>query len=305
MSGEKKMKPAVGVVGLGAMGGAMARVLLRAGFAVAGADPQPAARRRLTEAGGTAFAAAAELQLQAHDALIVMTVDADQAEAALFDAADGKLQAAVAGTLVLLTLTMPPARAKHLCGRLAAAGCCPLDAPVTGGAAGAAAGTLVFMTGGPAATVARARPLTDALGKKVCGFGEEFGLGSAAKLVNQLAAGCNLAAAAEAMALGTRLGLPPEALFELLRSGAGQSWMADDRIPRMLSGAFTPPKSAVDIFVKDLGIVLEGGRRRGEDLPMAKTARALFAAAAAAGLGREDDSALVKLRPPPAAPAGE
>ena len=281
-----------GIIGLGAMGGAMARVLLRAGFAVCGADPSPAAREKLAAAGGTAFSDSAALR--ECDALIVMTVNADQAEDALFDSGGGKLKAAGPGALVMLTLTMPPARAKGLCERLAAAGCLPLDAPVTGGASGAAAGRLVFMTGGSAAAVARAGPLTDALGKKVCDFGESFGAGSAAKMVNQLAAGCNLAAAAEAMAFGARAGLSPEALFELLRSGAGQSWMGDDRIPRMLSREFTPPGSAVDIFVKDLEIVLEGGRERGCDLPMASAARQLFSAASAAGLGREDDSALVK-----------
>ena len=287
MNGEQ-----VGIIGLGAMGGAMARVLLRANFAVHGADPNPDARKKLEEAGGTAFADSAALR--PCGALMVMTVNADQAEAALFDAG-GSLQAAQPGALVMLCLTMPPGRAKALCERLAAAGCLPLDAPVTGGVAGAETGGLVFMTGGPAAAVARAAPLTSALGKKVCRFGDAFGAGATAKMVNQLAAGCNLAVAAEAMAFGARAGLSRAALFELLQSGAGQSWMGDDRVPRMLSGAFIPPKSAVDIFVKDLDIVLEGGRERGTVLPMARTAHELFAAASAAGLGREDDAALVKL----------
>ena len=282
-----------GIIGLGAMGGAMARVLLRAGFAVCGADPNPAARRRLEQAGGAAFPDSSALR--ECDALIVMTVDADQAEAALFDSdGGGELKASRPGALVMLTLTAPPARAAALCARLERAGRLPLDSPVTGGASGAEAGKLVFMTGGSAEAVSRARPLTDALGKKVCAFGESFGAGSAAKMVNQLVAGCNLAAAAEAMAFGARAGLAPAALFDLLRSGAAQSWMGDDRIPRMLSREFTPPTSAVDIFVKDLGIVLEGGRERGCGLPMAAAARGLFSAASAAGLGREDDSALVK-----------
>ena len=282
----------VGVIGLGAMGGAMARVLLRAGFVVCGADPNPAARKQLESAGGTAFADSSGLRGEC-DALLAMTVNAAQAESALFDSRGG-LRAAGAGALVMLCLTMSPGRAKELCGRLAAAGCLPLDAPVTGGVVGAESGNLVFMTGGSVEAVVRARPLTDALGKRVCSFGEAFGSGSAAKMVNQLAAGCNLAVAAEAMAFGARVGLPQKALFELLQSGAGQSWMGDDRVPRMLSGEFIPPKSAVDIFVKDLGIVLSGGRERGSELPMAAAAHELFSAASAAGLGREDDSALVK-----------
>ena len=279
-----------GVVGLGAMGGAMARALLRAGFSVCGADPNPAARKKLENAGGRAFADSAALR--ECDALIVMTVSADQAEDALFDS--DKPRAARPGALVMLCLTMPPPRARALCERLAAAGCVPLDSPVTGGASGAEAGSLVFMTGGSAAAVSRAAPLTDAMGRSVCNFGESFGAGSAAKMVNQLAAGCNLAVAAEAMAFGARVGLRRDALFELLQNGAGQSWMGDDRVPRMLSREFTPPKSAVDIFVKDLGIVLEGGRGLGAALPMAKAAHELFSAASAAGMGREDDSALVK-----------
>ena len=281
----------VGVVGLGAMGGAMARVLLQAGFVVRGLDPDPQARERLRECGGVPVLEPSGLR--ECDALIAMTVDAAQAESALFGSG-GKSIAAGSGALAMMCMTAPPPQMKALCEKLADAGCDPLDSPVTGGASGAAAGTLVFMAGGGETTVARARPLTDVLGKAVHHFGESFGAGSAAKMINQLVAGCNLAAVAEAMALGARAGLPAASLFALLQSGAGQSWMADDRVPRMLSGEFVPPKSAVDIFVKDLGIVLDGARELDIPLRIAPAARAMFSAASKAGLGREDDSALVK-----------
>lgn len=282
------MKRAVGVVGLGAMGGAMARSLRRAGFAVRGADPRPAARAELRDAGGAAFESAAELGECGE--IVVMTATAAQAEAALF-AADGRLRAG-AGALVMLCLTMPPPRARALCAKIAAGGCEPLDAPVTGGASGAAAGRLIFMASGGDSAIERAKPLTDAMGEKVLRFGDSPGAGSTAKMVNQIVAGCNWAAAAEAMAFGARAGLSPDALFALLRGGAAASWMLEDRGPRMLDRAFSPPKSAIDIFVKDLDIALAGGRDLGFALPLAAEARRIYAAAAAAGFARLDDSAL-------------
>lgn len=277
-----------GIVGLGAMGGAMAEVLLAGGFAVAGYDPATQAQERLRKAGGDAVKN--PRALNNCDALIVMTVNADQAEETLFAKDDSPV---APGMLVMLCFTMPPSRAVDIARRLEGAGCDALDAPVTGGEAGARNGNLVFMLGGSKRAVSRSEPLTAALGKRALHFGEA-GAGSTAKMINQLVAGCNLAVVAEAFALAEKTGTPKQTIYEMLRAGAGQSWMLEDRGPRMLNQQFTPAASAVDIFVKDLNIVLGGGEQAGMPLPMSKAALARFAAASAAGMGREDDSALVK-----------
>ncbi len=277
----------VGIIGVGAMGGAMAKVLLAAGFPVRGCDPSLTAQRVLRASGGEIAKAPGDLA--GCDPIIVMTVDADQAEAALFT---DNAVARFSGALVMLTLTMPPSRVVDLARKISTAGCAVLDAPVTGGASGAAAGTLVFMAAGDNSACARAAPVMEALGKAVYRFGDAPGGGATAKMINQLVAGCNLAVAAEAMALGSRVGLPANDLFDLLSSGAASSWMLADRGHRMLSGEFSPPKSAVDIFIKDLEIVLHGGRQHDFHLPMCACAYNQFSEAAEASFGRKDDASL-------------
>ncbi len=282
----------IAFVGLGAMGGAMAKVLLNAGFEVSGFDPSEQALADFASAGGAPAASPAAAAAGA-EALVCMVVNADQAEQALL--ADGAIAALADGAVAVLTLTMPPARAERLCAQIEQAGRLPMDAPVSGGVAGAAAGELTIMAAGSDAARAKAAPLLDVLGKRVFDFGSNCGSGSTAKMVHQLAAGVNLAVAAEAMGFGARAGLDPQQLYDLINSSAGQSWMLENRGARMLAREFEPAKSAVDIFVKDLGIVLDGGERLNFPLPLAACARQLFMAASGSGLGREDDSALVKL----------
>jgi len=133
-----------------------------------------------------------------------------------------------------------------------------------------------------------------AMATHVYRLGDAPGIGSTVKMVNQLLAGVHIAAAAEAIALGTRAGADPRVLFEVISKSAGRSWMFENRVPHMLAGDYTP-LSALDIFVKDLGIVLEAGQALRFPLPLAAAAHQLFLMGAAAGLGREDDSAVVKV----------
>jgi L-threonate 2-dehydrogenase len=165
---------------------------------------------------------------------------------------------------------------------------------VSGGAAGATSGSLTVMASGPAAAFDKAAAALAAVSGKVYRLGERAGIGSTVKTVNQLLAGVHIAAAAEAMALGTRAGADPRTLYEVISNSAGASWMFTNRVPHMLDGDYAP-RSAVEIFVKDLGVVLDSGRELRFPLPLAAAAHQLFLMAAAAGHGRADDAAVVKV----------
>lgn len=282
----------IGVIGLGAMGMGMARRLVGAGFAVRGCDVRREAVLELQQAGGMAAASPAEAARGA-DVLLVMVVSAAQAETVLYGQ-EGAIAELPAGSVVILSSTVPPSFVGALGERLAASGHLLLDAPVSGGVARAASGGLTIMASGAPAAFAKAEGVLAAVAEKVYRLGDAPGTGSTVKAVNQLLAGVHIAVAAEAMAFGTRAGADPRTLFEVISNSAGNSWMFTNRVPHMLAGDYTP-LSAVDIFVKDLGQVLDAGRELRFPLPLAAAAHQLFLMAAAAGLGREDDSAVVKV----------
>jgi putative dehydrogenase len=290
MSGENVQR--VGVIGLGSMGMGMARRLVEGGFRVAGYDIREAASAALAAAGGVLATSPAEAA-KAADILIVMVVNAAQVDAVLFGV-DGAVAALPRGAVIMLSSTVPPSFAVATAARLAESGHLMLDAPVSGGAAGAQKGTLTVMGSGPPDAFAKAESALAAVAGKVYRLGETAGIGSTVKTVNQLLAGIHIAAAAEAMALGVRAGADAKTLYEVISNSAGASWMFGNRVPHMLAGDYTP-LSAVDIFVKDLGLVLDTGRELRFPLPLAGAAHQLFLMAAAAGLGREDDAAVVKV----------
>jgi 3-hydroxyisobutyrate dehydrogenase len=169
-----------------------------------------------------------------------------------------------------------------------------LDAPVSGGAIGAEGGTLTVMASGSAEAFAAAGAALDACARQVYRLGGQPGIGSTVKAVNQLLAGVNLVTAAEGMAFGTALGADPKVLYEIIKGAAGGSWMFENRVPHMLDDDFTP-KSAVDIWVKDLALVLDTGKSLRMPLPMAAAAFQVVMMAAARGLGAVDDAAFVKV----------
>lgn len=282
--------PTAGLIGIGAMGMPMARSLLRRGFAVQGFDLRPATLQALEAHGGVAAISARDAAAGA-DALLLMVVDAKQAEEALFEG--GALDALPPHGVVVLTATCPPAAVQAIASQVIAAGRRFLDAPVSGGTAGAAAGTLTIMAAGPAGTLAAMRPMLDALGDKVFHVGEHPGQGAAMKAVNQLLCGVHIAAAAEAFSMAARLGIDGQAALDILSGSAASSWMLRDRGPRMLQ-ADPVVSSAVSIFVKDLGIVLQAGRDEGIGLPLAAAAHQLFLATAGRGDGAADDSQVLR-----------
>jgi L-threonate 2-dehydrogenase len=277
----------LGVIGLGSMGGGMARSAAKAGLSVRGYDVRPTAIDGVTAAGSPAEAA------EAADILLVMVVNARQLEDALFGA-NGALAGLPEGAVVVSSATIPTADAERIGTRVEKGGHLYLDAPVSGGSARAGTGELTFMASGSEAAFAKAQPMLDACAAKVFRLGPKIGTGSTVKTVHQLLAGVHIAAAAEAMALGVRAGADARELFEVISNAAGRSWMFENRVPHMLERDFTP-HSAVEIFVKDLGLVLDTGRDLRFPLPIAASAHQQFLAAAAAGLGGEDDSAVVKV----------
>jgi 3-hydroxyisobutyrate dehydrogenase len=284
----------VGVIGLGAMGQGVARNLLRAGFEVHGCDLRADAREQLIQAGGVACALPAEVGA-ACDALIVLVVNSHQTEAVLFGP-DGTVAAMRPGGVVIASATTAPAFVQELGVRLTSADLLLLDAPVTGGITGAAEGALTLLTSGPEAAYLACEDVLIAISSRIYRFGAAHGLGSKAKVINQLLVGVQIAAAAEAMALGLREGVDPELLYEAIRHGAGNSWAFNDRAPRMFRGDFVA-QTALDIFVKDLALVLDTARASTFPTPLAATAYQMFATAAASGWGRHDDSAVIKIFP--------
>lgn len=284
----------IGLIGLGAMGRGMAGSLRRAGYAVHVCDVRPEAAAAFAAEGGLACATPAEVA--AHCEVIVsVVVNAAQTEDVLF----GERGAAAAmrpGALFVMCSTVDPNWSMALEQRLADRGLLYLDAPISGGAARAASGEMTMMTAGTPAAYGKAGGALDAMAARVYRLGDRAGNGSKVKIINQLLAGVHIAAAAEAMALGLREGVDAASLYEVITHSAGNSWMFENRMAHVLAGDYTP-LSAVDIFVKDLGLVLDTARASKFPLPLSAAAHQMFLQASAAGHGREDDSAVIKVFP--------
>ena len=281
----------IGFVGLGAMGVPMALHLVKSGHTVRGFDVRAGAADVLVAAGGSAATSAADAARDA-DLLWLMVVSGDQAESVLFDG--GAAAALPANAIVAMGCTQAPAQAVRIALRLSAMGLAALDAPVSGGIKGADAASLSIMCAGAAEVLARARPALDAMGQRIFDCGREIGMGSTAKMINQLLCGVHIAAAAEAMHLAERAGVSTQTMAEIISVSAGNSWMFGDRMPRMLMAGEPPVTSAVDIFVKDLGIVLGEARALKAGLPLSAAAMQMFLAASGLGHGAADDSQVIR-----------
>ena len=284
----------IGVIGLGAMGRGMAASLRRAGHAVHVCDVRAEAASAFAAEGGTACAHPAELGA-ACDVVVSVVVNAAQTEEVLFGA-NGAAATMKPGSLFIMCSTVAPHWSVALEQRLADLGLLYLDAPISGGAAKAASGQMTMMTAGSPAAYAKAGGALEAMAAKVYRLGDKAGNGSKVKIINQLLAGVHIAAAAEAMALGLREGVEAKALYEVITNSAGNSWMFENRMAHVLAADYTP-LSAVDIFVKDLGLVLDTARATKFPLPLSATAHQMFMQASTAGYGREDDSAVIKIFP--------
>src|ERR1700693_4265024 len=282
----------VGVIGLGNMGMGAALNLLHKGHDVTGCELREETRAAFAAEGGKVVVSPDALPTNL-EAVVVFVINAAQTEQGLFGD-KGCLPRMEKGAVVLCCATVAPEAAKALGERIEAAGFLMVDSPVSGGTVGARAGTMTVMGSGSEAAFAKAGPVLEAISTKVWRLGDQVGVGSTVKMVNQLLAGVHIATAAEALALGIRAGADPETLFKVISESAGSSWMWQNRVPHILAGGGTR-SSAGSIFVTGLGIVLDQARALTFPLPMAAAAHQLFLAAAAHGDGAKDDALVIRV----------
>lgn len=194
----------------------------------------------------------------------------------------------------MVSSTISSADAQEIAAALTALNLNMLDAPVSGGAVKAAQGEMTVMASGSEAAFTRLKPVLDAVASNVYRISDTPGAGSTVKIIHQLLAGVHIAAAAEAMALAARAGIPLDVMYDVVTHAAGNSWMFENRMQHVVDGDYTP-RSAVDIFVKDLGLVADTAKALRFPLPLASTALNMFTSASNAGYGKEDDSAVIKI----------
>ena len=285
-------KPRVAVIGLGSMGFGMATSLKRAGFEVTGYDVAGEAVARFVADGGKGAKTPAQAAHQA-DIVICVVLNAAQTETVLFGK-DGVAETLAKDAVFVSSATMDPEVARRLAKQLEATGAHYLDAPISGGAQRAAQGELTILASGSQAAFAKARPALDAMAAKLYELGDAAGQGAAFKMINQLLAGVHIAAASEAITFAAKQGLDIRKVYEVITASAGNSWMFENRMPHVISGDYKP-RSAVEIFVKDLGIVQDMARSARFPAPLASAALQMFLMASASGMGRDDDASVARL----------
>ncbi|NYT77130.1 NAD(P)-dependent oxidoreductase [Alcaligenaceae bacterium] len=280
----------IAFVGLGSMGLPMATNLLLKGHEVRGVDLDKQSCAAFIQAGGSILASAAEATRDA-DMLIVMVVNAQQAEQILTQ--PDVLSGLKSTGIVCVMATCQPAAMRHLNTLVQSAGRRFIDAPVSGGVVGAESGTLTIMAATEQACFEEAAPVLKQMGERLFHVGEQPGQGAMVKAVNQLLCGVHIAVTAEAFSLAAKADINPELLLEIMSGSAASSWMLRDRGPRMLQDN-PAVSSAVDIFVKDLDIVLSAGKDVKAALPLAAAAYQMFLTSSGRGDGRADDSQVIR-----------
>jgi 3-hydroxyisobutyrate dehydrogenase-like beta-hydroxyacid dehydrogenase len=279
------------VIGLGSMGYGIAQSCLRAGQETYGIDVTPAPMERFRASGG-AEGALADIA-GSLDAVVVTVLNAAQTETVLF-AEGGVVPMLRPGTVIMACATVAPDFARDMEARCNDHGVHYLDAPISGGSLKAAAGRLSIMASGTAVAFAAAAPVLEATAETVFRLGDAAGAGSAMKAVNQLLAGVHIAVMAEALTFGMTQGVSPGKFVEVISKCAGTSWMLENRAPHIVAGDYTP-HSQVNIWPKDLGIVLDIARSASFSAPITAAALQQYLAAAGMGLGGEDDAAVAKV----------
>ena len=282
---------AVGIVGVGAMGGAMARCLLRKGYRVIVRDIVATRVDALAALGAVAAASAADVARQA-DLVLTVVVDSEQTDDVLFGPA-GIAAGAARGALVAMCSTVAPDYAAGLPARLAPHDIGVIDAPISGGPRRAEEGTLSMMAAGAPAALARALPVLKTVASRLFRAGARAGDGSAMKIVNNMLAGINLAAAAEAMALAERMGMDLQLVHDVICASSGGSWIFADRMPRAIAGDYAP-LAAAKILTKDVGLALAAAAAAGVPAALAQAAHRVFAGTVALGHGEADDAAVIE-----------
>lgn len=284
-------KHKIAAIGLGSMGYGIATSAVRGGHAVWGVDINPDQMARFVGDGGQK----GDLDEVAStlDTVIVAVLNAGQTEDVLFGI-NGLANKLKPGAAVLSCATVPPDFAKDMAARCAEYDVLYLDAPISGGSVKAANGALSIMAAGTPETFKALRPVLDSIAETVFELGDEVGAGSAMKAVNQLLAGVHIATMAEAMTFGMTQGVTPDKFIDVISKCAGTSWMLENRAPHIAAGDYTP-HSSVNIWPKDLGIVLDIAKNAKFSAPITAAALQQFVAAADMGYGAEDDAAVAKV----------
>jgi putative dehydrogenase len=283
---------AVGIVGVGNMGGAMAANLLARGWPVRVNDLDAEKTRNLESFGAVPIASGSQLAIES-EAVIVCVVDAAQTEQVLFGP-QGVARGLQPGRAVLLCPTIAPADVEDFAARLAKVGLHAIDAPMSGGPARARDGSMSLMVACADAVFEAHRGLIAALSSRVFRISQRPGDGARTKLVNNLLAGINLVGAAEALALAESLGLDPMGTLAVIEQSSGQSWIGTDRMRRALAGDLAP-RAHMTLLAKDTALAIAVAQRAGIAGPLGDKAAAVFARALDAGLAEQDDAALLHL----------
>jgi 3-hydroxyisobutyrate dehydrogenase len=279
----------IGWVGLGVMGASMCGHMLDAGYPVTVHTRTRASAEALISRGAVWADTPADVARSADVTFAIVGFPADVRE--VFLGARGALAGAAPGTVLVDMTSSEPQLAAEIADAAGAKGIEALDAPVSGGDAGARNATLSIMVGGDPATVERVRPLLEILGKTIIHQGPA-GAGQHAKLVNQILIASTMVGVCEALLYAYRAGLDLETVLESVASGAAGSWSLSNYSPRMLAGDFEPG-FAVDHFIKDMGIALSEARRMRLSVPGLALAEQLYVALSAQGYGRKGTQALV------------
>lgn len=283
------MSDSIGFIGLGVMGRLMAHNLRAAGVALTVYNRSPEPLKEIVEAGAIAAASPAEVAM-ASDITVLMLSDDTAVEAVMLGPV-GVLEGVKPGSLVIDMSTVSPNLARRLAETIGEAGGQFLDAPVSGGDAGARAGTLSIMAGGPEAAFARAQPIFEILGTTIVHVGEN-GSGQVVKACNQVVVALTIEAVAEALVLGSKNGVDPATVVKVLSGGLANSRVLELRGPNMLEHRFEPGFT-IALHHKDLGIALNEARRSGVSLPGTAAVDQMMASVRSHGGGGYDHSGIL------------
>ena len=279
----------ISVIGLGSMGFGIAQSLIRSGYNVYGQDKNTVQQKKLIEEGGLD----AEIPFGDLDAVIIVVLNEAQTRDIIFGE-EGIAEKLKKDTLVIVCTTVSPNFAKEMAAACENKELLYLDAPISGGSIKSSQGKLSYMVSGSKNALIAAKPILDSTSETVFEFGEVVGSGSAMKAVNQMLAGVHIAAMAEAITFGITQGIEPERFLEVISKCAGSSWMLENRAPHIIDGDYSP-KSSINIWPKDLGIVLDIAKSSNFSAPITSAALQQFIAASGSGLGHEDDAAVAKV----------
>ena len=277
------------VVGLGSMGFGIAQSLIRAGYSVYGQDKNLKQQKRLIEEGGY------DKNIPFNDlqAVIIVVLNEKQTREIIFGQ-NGISEKLKKNSLIMVCTTVAPDFAKEMASSCNYKGLLYLDAPISGGSKKSAEGKLSYMISGSPKAFEVAKPILECTSETVFEFGEHVGSGSAMKAVNQMLAGVHIAAMAEAITFGITQGIDPKRFLEVISKCAGTSWMLENRTPHIIDNDYSP-KSSINIWPKDLGIVLDIAKNSNFSAPLTAAALQQFISAAGSGLGQEDDAAVAKI----------